>query len=152
MSSRSNSASAAKIAKTSLPAGVVVSIAAPWPVRTFSPTPRVVRSWTGVDEVVEVAAEPVELPDDERVAVAQRLEAGGETGTIVAIPGGAVVVELDCVDAGGEQRIALQVGGLGSVCFGHSHVADQHPILLVTHKSDYVTANNPAPRTLRPVT
>ena len=45
ISSRSNSASAAKMPKTSFPAGVVVLIEAPWPVRTFSPTPRKVRSW-----------------------------------------------------------------------------------------------------------
>jgi len=44
--SRSNSAREAKIPKTSLPEGVVVSIAAPWPVRTFKPMPRVVRSCT----------------------------------------------------------------------------------------------------------
>jgi len=45
INSRSNYASAAKIPKTSFPAGVVVSMAAPWPLRTFSPTPRAVRSW-----------------------------------------------------------------------------------------------------------
>ena len=33
-------ASAAKIPKTSLPAGVVVSMAAPWPVSTLEGTPR----------------------------------------------------------------------------------------------------------------
>lgn len=46
ISSRSNSAKAAKIPKTSLPAAVVVSIAAPRPVSTFKPTPRSVKSWT----------------------------------------------------------------------------------------------------------
>src|SRR5665647_1386886 len=46
INSRSKSARAAKIPKTSLPAAVVVSIAAPWPVRTLRPMPRAVRSWT----------------------------------------------------------------------------------------------------------
>lgn len=46
ISSRSNSASAAKIPKTSLPAAVVVSMAAPWPVSTSRPRPRPVRSCT----------------------------------------------------------------------------------------------------------
>jgi len=38
ISSRSNSANAAKIPKTNLPAALVVSIAAPCPVSTFRPT------------------------------------------------------------------------------------------------------------------
>ena len=46
ISARSYSASAAKIPNTIWPAGVVVSRAAPWPVRTFRPTPRPVRSCT----------------------------------------------------------------------------------------------------------
>jgi hypothetical protein len=46
ISSRSNSASAAKIPKTSFPAGVVVSTAAPWPVSTLKPMPWAVRSCT----------------------------------------------------------------------------------------------------------
>ncbi len=52
------------------------------------------------------------------------------------------------VDAGGEQRIALQFDGLGAVCFGHAHVPDEHAMLLVTYTFDYVTSNNPAPGTV----
>ena len=40
------SASAAEITKTSFPAGIVVSIAAPGPEITMRPMPRAVRSWT----------------------------------------------------------------------------------------------------------
>ncbi len=68
----------------------------------------------GVDQVVQVAAEPVELPDDERVPVPERFEAGGETGAVVVASGGVVVVEVVGVDAGGEQRVPLQVDSLGS--------------------------------------
>ncbi|AJW93587.1 hypothetical protein BM43_7643 (plasmid) [Burkholderia gladioli] len=46
INSRSNSARAAKMPKTSLPAAVVVSMAAPCPVNTFKPMPRPVRSCT----------------------------------------------------------------------------------------------------------
>lgn len=46
MRERSNSARAAKIPNTSLPEAVVVSMAAPSPVRTFSPMSRSVRLWT----------------------------------------------------------------------------------------------------------
>ena len=41
-----------------------------------------------VDEVAQVAAEPVELPGDQDIALAQRLEAGGEPGPVVALAGG----------------------------------------------------------------
>jgi hypothetical protein len=52
----------------------------------------------GVDEVVQVGARPIELPNDERVVLAKRLEAGGETGSVVAAAGGAVVVEVGRVE------------------------------------------------------
>ena len=47
--SRSNSASEAKMPNTSLPADVVVSIDAPWPVSALKPMLRVLRSWTPFD-------------------------------------------------------------------------------------------------------
>jgi hypothetical protein len=40
-----------------------------------------------VDEVAQVAPEPVELPRDQDVALAQRLEAGGEPWPVVALAG-----------------------------------------------------------------
>ena len=46
ISSRSNSANAAKMPNTSRPAAVVVSICAPWPVRTRKPICRSVKSLT----------------------------------------------------------------------------------------------------------
>jgi hypothetical protein len=107
MRSRSNSASAAKIPKTSFPAGVVVSMAAPWPVRNFSPDAAGGQVVDGVDEVVQVAAERVELPDDERVAIPQRFRARGEPGAVIASSGGVVVVEVRGVDTGVEQRVVL---------------------------------------------
>ena len=40
----------------------------------------------GVDEVTEVAAKAIELPNNQRVAFAQRLEAGLQAGPIVLLP------------------------------------------------------------------
>ena len=105
MSSRSNSARAAKIPKTSFPEAVVVSMAAPWPVRTFSPMPRSVRSW----------AEPVEFPDDQRVAMAQGFQACGQLGSVILLPRGPVFVHGHRIDPGDDEGVALQVRGLGSV-------------------------------------
>jgi hypothetical protein len=46
INSRSNSARAAKIPNISLPLGEVVSMLAPWPLKTLKPTLRDVRSCT----------------------------------------------------------------------------------------------------------
>ena len=70
INSRSNSASA-KMPKTSLPAAVVVSIAAPWPVATRRPIPPAVRSCTVLTRWRRLR--PSQLPHHERVAFAQRL-------------------------------------------------------------------------------
>ena len=85
----------------------------------------------GVDQVAEVTAQPVELPDHERIALPQRLEAGGQAGPVIAFPGGGVLLEVTRIDVGGEQGIALQVGDLAAVRLAHAHVADQHPSFLV---------------------
>jgi len=42
----------------------------------------------GVDQVAQVPAEPVELQHHQRVALSPRLEAGGETGPVCAVPVG----------------------------------------------------------------
>src|SRR5215213_5753524 len=71
MRSRSNSANAANTWKTSLPPGVVVSMAS-WRLR--NPTPHSARPVTVVDQMPQGAAEPVELPDDQGVTGAQLVQ------------------------------------------------------------------------------
>ena len=57
----------------------------------------------------EVAAQAVELPDDEHVALSQGAQAAVESRPVVAYAGGDVVVEVDrVVDALGPQGVALQ--------------------------------------------
>ena len=70
----------------------------------------------GVDQVGEVAAEAVELPEDEHVALPQSSQAAVESRPVVADAAGAVVVDVDrVVDAGRPQGVALQVQRLGAV-------------------------------------
>ena len=38
----------------------------------------------GIDQMPQVAPEAVELPDDQRIALPQGLEAGRQAGTVVA--------------------------------------------------------------------
>ena len=115
ISSRSNSASAAKMPNTRRPAAVVVSICAPCPVSTRRPTPRVDRSCTVLTRWARVgAAEAVELPDDEHVARPQGAHTAVESRAVVADAGREVVVDVDGVDARGPQGVALQVQRTGS--------------------------------------
>ena len=72
--------------KTSLPAAVVVSMAAPCPVNTFADAApsQVVH---GVDEMSQVASEPIQFPHDQCVASSQRLQAARQAGPILAHAG-----------------------------------------------------------------
>ena len=49
----------------------------------------------GVDEVTEVAAEAIELPDDESITLAQCLEAGLQTGLIIFLARRLILIEWD---------------------------------------------------------
>ena len=66
----------------------------------------------------EVAAETVEFPDHEHVALPQGAQAAVESRPIVAYAGSEVVVEVGrVVDALGPQGVALQVQRLGTIRF-----------------------------------
>ena len=80
----------------------------------------------GVDQMGEVAAQAVELPDDEHVVRPQRTQAVVESRPVVAAAGGAVVVDVVGVDALGPQGVALQVQRLGAIRLRDAGVADQH--------------------------
>ena len=74
----------------------------------------------------EVAAQAVELPDDEHVALPHGPQAAVEARPVVAETGGEVVVEVERVDAARPQGVALQVQRLGAVGLRDAGVAEQH--------------------------
>ena len=76
------------------------------------------------DDVPEGAADPVELPDHEGVAVADHLQRAGKAGAVGDGAGACVLLNSLRRDAGGKQRVPLQVKVL--LGRGHPHVADQH--------------------------
>ena len=78
-----------------------------------------------VDQVAEIASEPIELPHHERVAFAKRLQARGEAWPLVLRSGSRVAVDVPLGDAGGDQGVALQVEHLRAVGFRDAHVADE---------------------------
>jgi hypothetical protein len=118
MRSRSNSARAAKTWKTSLPAGVVVSIAS-WRLRKADAT--LGQAGDGVDRVAQGAAEPVQFPHDQGVAGAQLIEHLGEGGPVGAGPAGGF--DNDPVAAGTLAGVDLEPGLL--VGGGDAGMAEQ---------------------------
>ena len=54
-----------------------------------------------IDQVAQVAAEPVEFPRDQRIALPQRLEAYLQTRPIIALAGRRILVEVSRFDTGG---------------------------------------------------
>ena len=79
--------------------------------------PRAERSCTVWTRMGEIAAETVEFPDDEYVALPQGAQTVVESGPVVAYAGSEVVVEVGwVVDVFGPQGVALQVQRLGAIC------------------------------------
>ena len=126
ISSRSNSANAAKIPKTSLPLAVVVSMVAPWPVQDFQPDAALRERLGGIDQMLEVASQAVELPDDKCIAVPQRLQTGGEGRAVLVVPGGFVFIDVLVTDTGVEERVALQIQNLAAVRFRDAGISNEH--------------------------
>src|SRR3546814_7555970 len=56
------------------------------------------------DQVGERSAEPVELPNDEDIAVAQRFQAGGKTGAIITATGCTIIIDIAWLDTGSAKR------------------------------------------------
>jgi len=90
---------------------------APWPVSTLKPNAARAEVVNDVDEVAQVAPQPVELPDDEGIPATQRIECGIESRPRVQSPGGAILVEPARGNASGLQRVALQIGALRPSAF-----------------------------------
>jgi hypothetical protein len=65
-----------------------------------------------LDKVWEVPAETVEFPHHQRVAFTERLQARGKPGAIVALSGGAILIQVLPIDASSHKRVHLQVENL----------------------------------------
>ena len=80
----------------------------------------------GFDQMMQAAAHSVELPDEQSIAVTQRLEAGFQPRSFVFFARCAIGVDLALCDIGGNQGVPLQVQGLAAVGFRDPGVANQH--------------------------
>jgi hypothetical protein len=91
----------------------------------FETDPPVGEVLRGIDEVAEVPAEPVELPDEQDVPLSQGFEAGQQPRPVVALAGCLVVVEVFRPHARCDEGIFLEVEYLAAVGLGDAGVADE---------------------------
>ena len=77
-----------------------------------------------VHEVPKAASQAVQLPHDERIALPESLKSCRKPGAIILLPRCCVAVEVPLINAGGSERILLQVEYLGAVRLRNSHVAE----------------------------
>lgn len=56
------------------------------PFNPRDPAPRAVRPWTVFDQVVQAAPQPIELPHEQGVAVAKRLQTGHKSVPVIGTP------------------------------------------------------------------
>ena len=77
-------------------------------------------------QVWQGSAKPVQLPDHQTVAGADEGERLAQASTIAATAAGPVFEKATFIDAGGKQRITLQVQHLPVAVGRDPHVADQH--------------------------
>jgi hypothetical protein len=85
---------------------IVPSVRFTWTTSVISVMPNCTRA------VWEVPAETVEFPHHQRVAFTERLQARGKPGAIVALSGGAILIQVLPIDASSHKRVHLQVENL----------------------------------------
>ena len=72
------------------------------------------------------SAQPIQLPDDQAVARSDECQRLGQTGTIATAAADTVLEQVTLIDAGGQQRVTLQVQHLTVAVGRDAHVAHQH--------------------------
>src|SRR5699024_8557766 len=117
MSSRSNSASAAKIPNTNLPEAVVVSMAAPLAGEHLGSHATFGQVMNNVDQMPQIPAEAVQFPHDQRVARPQSFQTRRQLWPIFLRPARLIFLDLLRIHTVSQKRLALSVSGLGPVCF-----------------------------------
>ena len=78
-----------------------------------------------IDKVSETTAEPIKLPDNQRVARAQRFETRVEPWSVVLLAACSVAVDFALGNAGFNERIVVKVGHLRAVGLRRAHITDK---------------------------
>jgi hypothetical protein len=68
-----------------------------------------------VHEMPETAAQAIQLPDNEGVALPEGLQACGEARSVVFLARRSIAIEVPLTDANGEYRVPLKVQYLRAI-------------------------------------
>jgi len=79
-----------------------------------------------IDRRRKRAAEPIQLPNQQVIALLHVSEASLQPRPVVAGPGGLVRIEVAIIDASGEKSVALEIDRLSIVGRRHTHVLYHH--------------------------
>jgi len=87
------------------------------------------------DQMLQIPPEPIQFPDDQRIARLEGLQTAAQPRAVILPAGGQVCVDTMGIDPRRCQGIALEIEHLGAIPFGDTDVADQHtPSLPVSRK------------------
>jgi hypothetical protein len=79
-----------------------------------------------VDQMTQVAPQPIQLPKHQGVAGLDRFQTGNQPRAGIVTTGRKILVDTGGIDAGRQHRILLRRQRLGAVRFGDANIADQH--------------------------
>jgi len=79
-----------------------------------------------VDQVPQIAPDPVKLPGHEGVALPQAFQARVQARPVIAFAGGVIFIEMVGQNPPADQGIPLQVQHLAVAVRRDAHVADKH--------------------------
>jgi len=68
-----------------------------------------------INQMTQVAAESIEFPDNQSIALAKSFERGINAGTSIQPPWGTIFIDLGRINAGSDQRVALKVNSLRAI-------------------------------------
>src|SRR5512135_2833747 len=79
-----------------------------------------------IDQMPEITAEAIKLPDHQHIALTKRLQTCLKIGPVVALAGGFVLIDSLGRDPCANEGVMLQVGYLTTIGLRHSGISDQH--------------------------
>jgi hypothetical protein len=79
-----------------------------------------------IDQVAQITAEPVELPDHKGITLPERLHTCVKARSLIPFSGRLIFIDMLWRNAGTDKGISLQVNNLGAIGFGNADISYQH--------------------------
>ena len=93
--------------------------------KNFETDTAVSQIMNGVNQVTEIATEPVELPHQKGVPLTECLQTRRQMRTVILLPRSLILIEVPRLDSGDQERIPLKIGALRSIGFRYPQVPDE---------------------------